>query len=117
MSDCPESVIGLRLDQESTREVERIRRKYEASLWINALLSVAVINSIFTRSSPPVAGWNITQVDWQSYSKAMINVPMITRGAIERDMKLMVLHYEMPGNYDYKHSQFWRGLLNGCAMP
>lgn len=117
MNDCPKSIIGLRLDQESTKEIERIRRKSEAGPWINVLLSVAVMNSIFTRNSPPIAGWNITQMDWRSYSMAMVSIPLITRRAIERDIKLMILHYEMPGNYDHKHSQFWRGLLNGCAMP
>lgn len=117
MNECPSSITGLYLDQVSLDEIERIRKKSELTPWISALISVAVFNSIFTKSKPPVAGYNISQTEWALYAKAMRNVPTITKRAIERDIKMMVLQYEMPGRYDHKHAQFWRALLHGCQLP
>lgn len=117
MTECPSPIENLELDQNSLDEIERIRKKSELSPWVNALMSIAVFNSIFTKSKPPVAGYNISQTEWGLYARAMRNVPTITKRAIERDIKMMILHYEMPGNYDHKHVLFWRSLLHGCQLP
>lgn len=117
MPECPSQIENLKLDQESLDEIKRIKQKSEFSPWVNALMSIAVFNGIFTKSKPPVAGYNISQAEWALYARAMSNVPAITKRAIERDIKMMILHYEMPGNYDHKHIQFWRSLLHGCQLP
>jgi hypothetical protein len=106
-------IVGLTLDSESTQAIERIKKKQDIGRILAASLSAGIFNSIFTKSKAPVAAFNITQTDWSLYTKAIAALPSIQKAAIQKEIDLMILHYQM-GNYDHKHVTFWKGLKYGC---
>ncbi len=116
MSQCP-PIIGLELDEESQAAIDRIREKTRLGQLLGAAIAAGAFNSIFTKSRTPVTGYNITQTDWDLYAEAINAIPTITKRALKHEIELMLLHYQMPGNYDHKHVEFWRGLNNGCRLP
>lgn len=109
-----EPIAGLKLDQKSLDAIERLNKKSKLEKILAGAVTAGVFNSIFTKSKAPVVGYNITQTDWSLYAEAMAAVPEITRYAIKQEIDMLLLHYSRPGNYDYKHVQFWRGVKNGC---
>jgi len=106
-------IINLSLDNESKAALERIKKKQNIAKLLGATISVGVFNSIFTKNKAPVAAFNITQTDWDLYSKAMAALPIIQKRLIEKEIDLMIVHYQM-GKYDDKHVQFWKGMKQGC---
>lgn len=115
MAQC-QPIKGLKLDEKSQKALERIRKKPQLGKQLGGALSAGVFNSIFTKSRSPQAGYNITQTDWELYAEAMASIPTIVRRSMKKEMDLMFLHYQMPGNRDHKHLQFWRNMRNGCEM-
>lgn len=111
MSDC-QSVIAITLDKESIKALKRIEQRLAAGNALAAILSIGIFSSIFSRSNVPTAAFNITQTEWGLYFEAMQGIPAITRAAVEKDIDLMIIHYNI--DYDYKHIQFWKGMRNGC---
>ncbi len=116
MAQCP-PIIGLHLDAESDAAIERLRKKTQFGRILSSILTAGAFNSIFTQSRAPVAGYNITQTDWQLYAEAINAIPTLAKRAIRQEIDMMLLHYQMPGNYDHNHVEFWRGLKNGCQLP
>lgn len=105
-------IAGLTLDQKSQDALRRIREKKNISKVFGSVLTVGVFNSIFTKNKPAVAAFNVTQTDWEIYSKAMMALPIIEKRLIKKEIDLMILHYHMT-KYDHKHVQFWRGMKSG----
>lgn len=116
MTQCS-PIIGLHLDARSEAAIERIREKTQLGKVLSGALTAGVFSSIFTKNKAPVAGYNITQTDWQLYAEAINAVPTLTKRAIRQEIEIMLVHYQMPGNYDHNHVEFWRGLKNGCQLP
>lgn len=106
-------ITNLLLDNESKVALERIKTKQNLSKLLGTAISAGIFSSIFTKNKPPVAAFNITQTDWELYSKAMAALPIIQKRVIEKEIDLMILHYQM-GKYDYKHVQFWKGMKHAC---
>jgi len=106
-------ITNLTLDDDSKAAVERIRKNQNFARVSSATLTAGVFNSIFTKNSTPVAAYNISQTDWNLYSQAMAALPIIQKRAIQKEIDVMILHYQM-GRYDHKHIQFWQGMKHGC---
>ncbi|BFM05902.1 hypothetical protein GCM10025791_21740 [Halioxenophilus aromaticivorans] len=106
-------ISGFRLDSESRAALQRINDNKKITKYLGTALSLGVFNSIFTKSEPPVAAFNITQTDWELYSKAMNALPSIQKKAIQKEIDLMIIHYQM-GKYDHQHVQFWQGMKHAC---
>ena len=106
-------IIDFTLDEESREALERISHKKQLSKLLGVAISVGVFNSIFTKNKAPVAAFNVSQTDWNLYGKAVAALPTIQRKAIEKEIDLMIIHYQL-GQYDHKHVQFWKGMKNGC---
>lgn len=115
MAGC-EPIIGLKLDAKSIEALERIKEKNRLGQILATTVTAGVFNSIFTKNKAPVVGYNITQTDWELYAEAMKAIPIITKSSIQKEIDLMLLHYYMPGKYDHKHVQFWKGMKNGCQF-
>lgn len=111
MAEC-RTIVGLRLDQKSIDTLERIKKKHAYGNALATVLSAGVFSSIFTKSSPAEAAYNITQTDWDMYARAMISVPVITRAAIQKEVQLMILDYQIANNPQLL--QFWQGIYDGC---
>ncbi|MBX2808688.1 MAG: hypothetical protein KTR20_08660 [Cellvibrionaceae bacterium] len=106
-------IVSLKLDDESKAALKRIKQHKKIAKVVGVMTSIGVLNSIFTKNKLPVSAFNITQTDWESYSKAMEALPRYQKAIIEQEVKLMILHYQMNG-YDRRHVLFWKGILNGC---
>lgn len=106
-------ITGLKLDNESKAALKRIKDKRNLANALSAVLTVGVFNSIFTKSSAPQAAYNITQTDWNLYSEAMAALPKIQKGIIEKEIDMMIIHYQL-GEYNHKLTQFWKGMKEGC---
>ena len=115
MNECV-PISGLVLDTESKEAIKRIRDIPRLGNMLAGSISSGVFANIFVNNNPPVASYNICQTDWKLYSEAMQGIPHITKRLVEREIDTMYWHYQMPGNYDYKHVKFWRGLKNGCKL-
>lgn len=115
MESC-QPIKGLNLDKASQKALQRIREKPQLGKLLGTTLSTGVFSSIFATSKPPVAGYNITQTDWELYAEAMASIPTIVRQTIRKEIKQMFVHYQMPGNFDQKHLRFWRNMKNGCSI-
>lgn len=113
MPTC-QPILGFRIDERSQATLERIESKTKLGKLLAITITAGVFNSIFTKSKPPVAGYNITQTDWDLYAQAVSAIPVITKRAIQQEIDLILLHYNMRGNYDHQHVQFWQGMRNGC---
>lgn len=113
MTQCSQ-ILGLNLDKESLEAIERIKRHTNVANALGVALSAGVFNAIFTKSKPPLVGYNIVQTDWDLYAQALSALPVIAKNRIRQEINLMLVHYQMPGNYDHKHVQFWKGMKNGC---
>nr|WP_193988806.1 hypothetical protein [Lelliottia steviae] len=111
MNNC-QPIQGLKFDSVSQRTLQKIAQKKESGNLLSAALTAGVFSSIFTKSSPAQAAYNITQTDWSLYAKSMKAVPIITRRSIEKDVEFMILHYQMHNNP--KLLKFWQGVYNGC---
>ncbi len=109
---CP-NIIDMSLDEESISTLERISKKKNISARLSAAISIGVFNSIFTKNKAPVAAFNVTQTDWKLYSRAMAALPAIQKRAIQKEIDLMIIHYQIK-DYDHKHVQFWKGMKDGC---
>jgi len=107
-------IEGLKLDPLSLATLKRINEKPALGNKLNVLLSIGIFSNIFTKNKAPVAAYNITQTDWEAFSKAMEAIPVVTRAIIQKEIDLMRVHYMFPGNYDSKHVKFWEGMSNGC---
>jgi len=108
-------VEALKLDHKSLEAIERIRETTRAGKALSAAMTAGVFNSIFSKNSkPPITGYNITQTDWSLYGEAMNALPVIVRNRVRQEINLILVHYQMPGNYDHKHVQFWKGMKDGC---
>lgn len=116
MGQCVE-IKSLTLDATSIDALERIRRKPAFAQLAAAFLSGGIISSIFTKSNAATAAYNITQTDFSLYTQAMLSIPEITRVAIQKDMDLMIVHYQHPSHYDRNLLIFWQNLRNGCQYP
>lgn len=103
---------NVKLDIISQKALKTIRDKKNAGDMLAATVTVGVFSSIFTKSNPPQAAFNITQTDWSLYTKAMKAVPVITKRAIEKEVEFMILHYQLHNNP--KLLQFWQGVYSGC---
>ena len=106
-------IMNLSLDDASKAALERIKKQQSLAKLLGAAISVGIFSNIFTNNKTPVAAFNITQTDWDLYSEAMASLPIIQKRLIEKEIDLMILHYQM-GKYDYKHVQFWKGMKHGC---
>lgn len=106
-------ITGLTLDKENKIALDRIKANQNLAKLLTAAITVGVFNSIFTKSNAPVVALNITQTDWDLYSKAMAALPNIQKRLIEKEIDMMIIHYQM-GKYDHKHIQFWKGMKHGC---
>ncbi|VAW48868.1 hypothetical protein MNBD_GAMMA04-1716 [hydrothermal vent metagenome] len=106
-------IIGLRLDTESKAALERIKGKQNFTKLLSSAITVGVFNNIFTKNKALVVALNITQTDWALYSEAMSALPIIQKHIIQKEIDLMIIHYQT-GKYDYKHIQFWKGMKHGC---
>lgn len=106
-------ITGLILDKESKTALERIKETQNLSKLLSAAITVGVFNSIFTKNKAPVVALNITQTDWSLYSKAMSALPTIQKRVMQKEIDMMIIHYQM-GKYDHKHIQFWKGMKHGC---
>lgn len=106
-------IVGLKLDNESKAALKRIQDNQHLAKLIGAATTVGVFNSIFTKNKAPVVALNITQTDWNLYSEAMSALPIIQKGVIQKEIDLMIIHYQI-GKYDHKHVQFWKGMKHGC---
>ncbi|MEQ6887005.1 hypothetical protein [Salicola sp. Rm-C-2C1-2] len=115
MAQC-QPIEGLKLDDKSRAALERIRKKPQLGKQLGGMISSGIFNSIFTKSRVPQAGFNITQTDWNLYAEAMASIPTIVRQSMKKEINMMFLHYQMPGNRDHKHMQFWRNMRNGCEI-
>lgn len=113
MADCG-PIRGLKLDAAGQKAIARIKDNQQLGKLIGAVMTVGVFNSIFTKSQPPVAGYNITQTDWELYAKALRSLPVASARLVEREIDSMLLHYQMPGQHDNKQLKFWRAMKNGC---
>ena len=111
MKTC-EPLNGLQLDAVSEKTIEIINSKKEISDILAAFITLGVFSSIFTKSKPPQAGFNITQTDWSLYAKAMESLPVITNRMIQSHADDMVIHYHMHNNP--KLLKFWLGVSSGC---
>ena len=107
------SILGLILDKDSKAALDRIKGKQNLTLLLSTTITVGVFNSIFTKNKAPIAALNITQTDWDLYSKAMAALPSIQKRVIQQEIDMMIIHYQM-GKYDHKHVQFWKGMKHGC---
>ena len=111
MSCAP--ILGLTLDKESKAALDRIKNKQNLTLLLSTTITIGVFSSIFTKNRAPIAALNITQTDWDLYSKAMAALPNIQKRVIQQEIDMMIIHYQM-GKYDRKHVQFWKGMKHGC---
>src|SRR5690554_2418185 len=109
---CP-PISGLKLDTESKDAIGRITKNQNLAKLLSASLTVGVFNSISTKNKAFVTALNITQTDRDLYSKAMSALPHIQKRVIQREIDMMIIHYQM-GKYDHKHVQFWKGMKHGC---
>ena len=107
-------IHGLRLDAFSREKIRRISEVRTLGKLLAGGISLGIFNSIFTKSGPKTATFNITQTDWELFAKAMQSTQVITNAVIYREMQFAYLHYQYPDSYDYKLSMFWKGMLNGC---
>ena len=76
------------------------------------MVTVGVISNIFTKSNSLQASYHITQTDWSIYAQSMKSVPAITKRAIEKEVELMIMHYQIKN--DQKLLAFWKGIYEGC---
>lgn len=113
MSEC-KPIPGLQLDDDSLRTLKRIKGKIDAGNYLATAISVGVFSNIFTKNTVPVAAYNVTQTDWALYAQAMRAVPAITKSAIQKEIELMIVNYQL--NYNHKHLLFWKGMHNGCQQ-
>lgn len=113
MSVC-KPIIGLKLDSKSLATLERIEEKANLGKLLGIAVNVGVFHSIFTKNRAPVVAYNITQTDWELYADAMQAIPIITKSSINKEIDMMIIHYQMPGSRDHKHLEFWKGMKNGC---
>lgn len=112
MSSC-NSITALTLDKESLSAIKRIKSKNNFAKSIGASITSGVFHSIFTKNSPPVVAYNITQTDWGFYSQSMTSLPKTQKALIMKEIDLMIVRYQL-GKYDHKHVQFWKGMKYGC---
>jgi hypothetical protein len=113
MTQCAQ-ILGLKLDKASLEAIDRIKRQTKVANALAAALTAGVFNSIFTSKKAPAVGYNITTADWDLYAQALNALPVIAKNRVRQEIDLMLIHYQMPGNYDHKHVQFWKGMKNGC---
>ena len=113
MGAC-KAIQGLRLDTFSLEKVRRISDIRTFGKLLAGGISLGVFSSIFTKSGPKTAAFNITQTDWKLFAEAVKSTQIITDAAIKREMQFAYLHYQYPDTYDYKLSLFWKGMLDGC---
>lgn len=106
-------IVNLTLDDESKAALERIKQHKKFAKVVGIFASAGVLNSIFTKNKLPVSAFNITQTDWDLYAQSMASLPRVQKKIIEKEVQLMILHYQMNG-YDRRHVNFWKGILNGC---
>ncbi|MCF6244149.1 MAG: hypothetical protein L3J43_03880 [Sulfurovum sp.] len=111
MGKC-QPVLGLRFDDYSKKALKRIAEKEKFGKLLAGAISLGIFNSIFTKSGPKTAMYNITQTDWELYANAVKSTSIITEAAIRKEMQFAFLHYQSP--YNHKLATFWKGLLDGC---
>jgi len=111
MNEC-KIIYGLKLDSKSQKTIKRINDRTNAGKALGVALSVGVFSNIFTRSSAAQVPLNIQQTDWILYTNAMKAVPIITKRAIQTDIEMMIIEYEL--NYNRELLDFWKGMYHGC---
>jgi len=111
MGKCQE-INGLYFDEYSKKALKRIANNQKLGKLLAGAISLGIFNSIFTKSGPKTAMFNITQTDWTLYANAIKSTSIITDALIKREMQFAYLHYQSP--YNYKLATFWKGLLDGC---
>jgi len=111
MGKC-QAISGLRLDDYSRKVIKDIADTRTMGKLLAGAISLGIFNSIFTKSGPKTAIYNITQTDWELYANAVKSTSIITDAIIKRHMQFAYLHYQMP--YNHKLAMFWKGLLDGC---
>lgn len=111
MGTCRD-IPGLRFDKYSQDALKRISNHQKFAKLLAGAISLGVFNSIFTKSGPKTAMFNITQSDWGLYANAVKSTSIIADSLITREMQFAYLHYQSP--YNYKLAIFWKGLLDGC---
>lgn len=112
MGQC-EAIVGLVLDKKSSDTINRINNKKKYGNVLAVMLSAGVFSSIFTKNNSLQASYNITQTDWILYARSMKSVPAITKRAIEKEVKLMIIDYQLKNN-NRKLLSFWKGIYEGC---
>lgn len=111
MKNC-EPIVGLVLDRKSQAALQRINRKPMLGSALASTISGGVLANIFANNRPPQAAFSISQTDWTLYARSMRAIPAITKRAMEKEVELMVLHYQT--HFDRKLLKFWEGLYSGC---
>lgn len=104
-----QSIDGLKLDNESLRAIEEIRRKRNLAEYLTSTLSSGVLATILTTGKPLLMSYNIYQSDFQAFANAMFAVPVILRGEIEK-----IAGRQLIRSLDPKQRSFWKGIYYGC---
>lgn len=110
-----EAIVGLVLDRQSISALERIGKKTKFLKMLGTALSGGVLYNIFFKSNIPVVGFNIKQVDWHTYTTAMIGLDDINSAVLRKDFEDMWITYENRLPYDHKQVKFWKQLAMGCG--
>ena len=111
MNEC-RPMVGVKFDASSKALIERIYGVTSNGKLLSIVLAGGVLSSIFTKSSPPAAAYNITQTDWVLFSSAMRSVPETVKAIINKEINMHILDSKMDGNF--KIIPFWEAVRDGC---
>lgn len=93
MSGKCEPIRHLKLDDKSAEALKRIKDKKRYANLLPVLMSAGIFSKIFTKSNALQAEYNITQMDWSIYAKAMSSVPATVQRALKTDYFSMITYY------------------------
>jgi len=107
---CP-TIHQLTFSQRSKESLDEIKRIKSLSNLLSTFLVSGTLSTIFLGANSATATYSVYSTDFETLTKAMKAVPVLTRSLIEKIAGRTQMYSTNP-----KEKQFWKAVYLGCKV-
>ena len=108
--ECPD-IENLKFSQVSIEAINEIQQKKELGDLLIKFIGYGTWANIFAGNGMLEMTYSLKSTDFEQMAKTMAAVPVIVRATIEKIAVMTALRVS-----NYKETQFWNAVSNGCSI-
>jgi len=107
---CP-NIQHIKFSTDSLKALDEIKRIKQLSVLLSSSMVSGTLSTIFLGANSLTTTYSVYSADFDSLTRALKAVPIITRTLIERIAGETYLSLT-----DYKEKKFWKAVYLGCKV-